>query len=281
MIVRRDAEIRRLVCDLAPNPPGQIRLFSGRLAASGEPCVLKVDLGELEAVWMPAVSSRASDIVAKVLGQGVLPDLDRRRLLLEHLPFRARSDRADDAVGVMRAVARFQQVAAELMLPTYPIDAAFFASHARQAIEAGCPGPALEVLARIDEHDRWLRSLDGHISVHGDVHFWNTIAATPDGPWRLIDPIPRTAHWAWDAAYAQLTSGVPETPDLIDLLAAERRQLSLPLPGIDCLDQLRTVLLGLSSLLWWAILPARREEPWWHHQVELNITALAEAHHLD
>ncbi len=106
------------------------------------------------------------------------------------------------------------------------------------------------------------------------MHFWNTIAKTPNGPWRLIDPIPRTAHWAWDAAYAQLTSGVPDTPDLIDLLVAERKRLGITVPGIDSLGKVRTVLLGLSSLLWWAILPHRRDDPWWRSQVQTNVTAL-------
>jgi hypothetical protein len=117
--------------------------------------------------------------------------------------------------------------------------------------------------------------------VHGDVHFWNALAKTPDGPWRLVDPIPRTAHWAWDAAYAQLTSGVAETPDLLALLATEREQLGLPVPGIDHLEEIRTVLLGLSSLLWWAIMPARRTGLWWRQQIERNVTALAELEGLD
>jgi hypothetical protein len=272
--VRRDPQLRAVARDLRPDPPGQARLFRGVHVDSGDSCVLKIDLGDLEAVWMPAVSSHAHDVVAKVLDHGVVAALDRRWLLLEDLPYRARPDRPVDAVGVMGAAARFQQVAQELRLPTYPIDAEFFSRYTRQAVAAGCPGPATQVLAQIKRHDRWLRSLGGHVSVHGDVHFWNTVAKTPDGPWLLIDPIPRTAHWAWDAAYAQLASGIAETPDLIDILASEREQLGLALPGLDHLDEIRIVLLGLSSLLWWAILPARRTDLWWREQVERNITAL-------
>ncbi|MET1008058.1 MAG: hypothetical protein ABWX96_21085 [Propionibacteriaceae bacterium] len=273
--VRRDAELGALVRDLRPDPADQARLFRGVHIASGDSCVLKIDLGELEAVWMPAVSSRADDVVAQVLGHGHLTEPDRRWLLLADLPYRACSDRPVDVMGVMRAVARFHQVAERLALPTYPIDAEFFATYTRQAIAAGCPGPATQVLSRIDRADRWLRSLGGHVSGHGDVHFWNAVSTSPDGPWRLIDPIPRTAHWAWDAAYAQLTSGVAETPDLIDLLLSERRRLGLRVAGVEHLDELRTVLLGLSSLLWWALLRARRAEVWWREQVERNITALA------
>jgi hypothetical protein len=230
---------------------------------------------DLEAAWMPAMSSRSDDVVADVIGHGVLATIDQRWLLMVDLPHRAQSDRPDDTLGVMRCAARFQQVAADVALPTYPIDSQFLATYSRQAIDAGCPGPASKIPARIDGDDEWLRSLDGHTTGHGDVHFWNAIARTPDGPWRLIDPIPRTAHWSWDAGYAQLTSGVPETPDLITILAAERRRLGLPVNGEDQLDRVRTVVLGWSSLLWWAILPARHSDTWWRNQIEQNVAALA------
>ncbi|MFC7625489.1 hypothetical protein [Microlunatus sp. GCM10028923] len=272
--LRGDPVIGRLVGELRAEPPGQARIFRTRLLASGAPCILKL-ADELEAIWMPAISARASDIVAEVLAHGVLTELERPWLLLADLPHRGRSDRHDIARDVMRAAARFQQEATELELATYPIDADFMITYAQQAIDAGCPGPASDVLARIGTDEDWLRSLGGHLKGHGDVHFWNALAPTPDGPWRLIDPIPRTAHWAWDAGYAQLTSGLPETPDLIMLLTQERQRLGLPVPGIEQFDRLRTVILGWSALLWWAILPARREESWWRAEVERNVTALA------
>lgn len=277
--IRHDHELDLLARDFRPDPPDQPRLFRGRLTSSGKPCILKVDLGELEAEWMPAISSRAPDIVAHVIAVGTLPEVNRRWLLLEYLPYRARSDRHGDVIGVMRCAARFQQVAADLSLPTYPIDGEFVETHTNQAIEARCPGPARDILDRIGADDEWLRSLNGHTTGHGDVHFWNAVAATADGPWRLIDPIPRKAHWAWDGAYAQLTSGVAETPDLIGVLADERRRLGLPAEEGQLLDQIRTQLLGWSSLLWWAILVARRGEVWWRGQVEHNVAALADLHH--
>jgi hypothetical protein len=271
----KDPVISGLVEDLRPDPPDQARLFRARLSPSGSPCVLKVGLGELEAVWMPEVSSRSTDVVAEVLARGILLDRDLAWILMPDLPHRGRSDRPGDVHGVIRATARFQQVAVDVALPTYPIDEEFLTTYTRQAIEAGCPGPATAVLSRIPADEAWLRSLGGHVKGHGDVHFWNAVAATPDGPWRLIDPIPRTAHWAWDAAYAQLTSGVPATPDLITLLGEERQRLGLPVPGAEHLERLRTVLLGWSALMWWAILPARRGEAWWRGEVERDVVALA------
>ncbi|NYE70680.1 hypothetical protein [Microlunatus parietis] len=270
--LRDDPVIGCLVGELRAEPPGQGRIFRTRLRSSGTPCILKL-ADELEAAWMPAISARATDIVAEVLAHGVLSEPERPWLLLADLPHRARSDNDDIARDVMRAAARFQQEAIDVDLPTYPIDVDFMITYAQQAIDAGCPGPAADVLPRIGADDAWLRSLGGHLKGHGDVHFWNAVAAARDGPWRLIDPIPRTAHWAWDAAYAQLTSGVAETPDLIMLLAEERRRLGLPIPGAQQFDRLRTILLGWSSLLWWAILPARREEAWWRGEVERNVAA--------
>ncbi len=237
--------------------------------------MLKVGLGELEAAWMPELSRRSTDVVAEVIAHGRLDGLDLGWLLMPDLPHRGRSDRPGDVRGVIRAAARFQQEAVGLDLPTYPIDEDFLITYARQAIEAGCPGPAAAVLSRISTDEAWLRSLGGHVKGHGDLHFWNAVAPTPDGPWRLIDPIPRTAHWAWDPAYAQFTSGVPATPDLITLLTEERQRLGLPVPGVERFERLRTVLLGWSALLWWAILPARRGEDWWRGEVERAVAALA------
>lgn len=269
--LRRDPVIGRLVEDIRPDPPDQARLF--RCRCSGSPYVLKVGLGELEAVWMPELSRRSDDVVAEVLASGELPRLGLTWLLMADLPHRARSDRPGDVRGVSRAATRFQQEAVDLDLPTYPIDEEFLLTYARQAIKAHCPGPAVDAPGRIPADEAWLRSLGGHVRGHGDVHFWNAVAATPDGPWRLIDPIPRTAHWAWDAAYARLTSGVPATPDLITLLAHERQRLGLPVSGIEQFDRVRTILLGWSSLLWWAIMPARRPDAWWRGEVERNVAA--------
>lgn len=185
-VIARDPDLPRLVRDLRPDPPDQPRLFRGHLIASGESCVLKVGLGELEADWMPAMSSRCTDVVADVLGHGILPELDQNWLLMSYLPYRARSDRHNDAIGVMQCAARFQQTAIDLDLPTYPIDSEFLTLYTKEAIANDCPGPAATVLARIDEDDAWLRSLGGHTVGHGDVHFWNAVASTPNGPWRLI-----------------------------------------------------------------------------------------------
>lgn len=138
-------------------------------------------------------------IVPDVIGHGILPDIDQRWLLVQDVTHRTRSDRLNNAIGVMRSAARFQQVAAELSLPTYPIDSRFLTTYTRQAIDADCPGPATDILGRIDADDEWLRSLNGHVIGHGDSHLTTPSRRHPMGHGGLsIQSL--APHWAWDAA---------------------------------------------------------------------------------
>jgi len=276
----RDPALADMVTEVTPHPRGQHRLFRVRCARDGTRHLLKVGLSDLEAVWMPEMSRRSVDVVAHVRAHGeALGGLDLGWLLMEDLPHRARSDSAGTARAVMRAAARFQQEAQYIDLPSYPIDVDFLLTYGQLGVEAHCPGRAADVVRRVETDYAWLHSLGDQVVGHGDVHFWNTVSASPDGPWRLIDPIPRTAHWAWDAAYAQMTSGVAETPDLVELLAEERGRLGLPVPGVDQLPMLRMILLAWSSLLWWAILPGRCDDAWWASQIHHHLDVLAIADH--
>jgi hypothetical protein len=226
---------------------------------------------------MPAIASRCDDVVPRLLAQGDrLDGAQQHWLVMEDLPHRGRSDVLQTARAIMHVAARFQQEAAGLGLPTYPIDAEFVRTHTRSALDHHCPGPVAELLERVEVDDAWLRADSPYVKCHGDVHPWNAVAGTPNGPWRLIDPIPRTAHWAWDAAYAEMTSGTPDTPDLITLLAEERATLGAEVPDHDRLQRIRIILLGWSSVMWWSLLPARCQEPWWAEQVRRHVTDLVE-----
>jgi hypothetical protein len=272
-----DPVLDALLDGVAADPPEQERIFRPRWRADSSRCVLKIGLGDLEAVWMPAIASRCDDVVPRLLAQGDrLGRRPQRWLVMEDLPHRGRSDVVDTARAIMHQAARFQQQATELDLSTYPIDANFVRTNGQSAVDHGCPGPVAELLDRAGSDDGWLHADSPYVKCHGDVHPWNAVAGTPNGPWRLIDPIPRTAHWAWDAAYAQLTSGTPDTPDLISLLAEERAALGADLPDHDRLDRVRVILLGWSSVMWWSLLPLRRNEPWWVDQVRGHITDLVE-----
>jgi hypothetical protein len=274
--VMQEPALAGCIDQIEPLPHAPERVFRVRWLPDNTRCVLKVGVGDLEALWMPAISERSDDIVPRVRASGIsLGDLNLAWLMMADLPHRGRSNSLGIARGTMRAAARFQQEARSSSLPTYPIDGDFLHRYAQEATNAGCPGPAAEVIRRIEFDDTWLRSLGDYVVGHGDVHFWNAVAATPHGPWRLIDPIPRSAHWAWDAAYAQMASGVPQTPDLISILAEERQRLQLPVSDIVNLDTTRAILLGWTSMMWWALLPARRSDLWWADQVQRHIQDLA------
>lgn len=107
------------------------------------------------------------------------------------------------------------------------------------------------------------------------MHFDNALSEVPGGPILLIDPTLRTSNWAWGAAYAQMLSGKEGTPRLVPLLAEARRSLGLPTGDPPALERLETILLAWASMLWWAIKPFRRDDPWFALQVRRNLDRLA------
>lgn len=149
-LVGHDQDLHRVIDSVSPHPDGGRKVLRARWTADGSPVVLKTDLGELEAVWMPAVSSRTDDVVATVRAHGrTLAGRELPWLIMDDLPHRGRSDRPETARAVMAAAARFQQVARQLDLPTYPIDTTFVEQHATAALRAGCPGPGWRELREI------------------------------------------------------------------------------------------------------------------------------------
>lgn len=251
--------------------------FAGRWGPRRVPVVLKLNANEQELAWMPAVAARAADLVPAVYAAGAtLGDVDVGWLVLADTPHRFDSARAEDCRGLMAAAARFQQVAADIDGPTYAIDRGFFDLYLPMAVNAGCPGPGVEVLDRMPSDLAWLDQTGPQIRCHGDVHFANAVSTEPGGRLLLVDPIPRTAHWAWDAAYAEGTSGVPGTPPLVPLLAEARQHLGLAAAAGGTLTHIEAILLGWSSMLWWAIVPYRRTDPWWAEKVRTHVHRLAD-----
>ncbi|MEQ4207334.1 phosphotransferase [Actinopolymorpha sp. B9G3] len=248
---------------LSENPRGSV--FRNRRHA----CAIELD-------WMSVVSRRAPGLVPHVYASGRrLGEVDVGWLVLRRAPHHIDSSSHDDCRKLMLAAARFQQVALDIDRMTYPIDAAFFEWCMPEAIEADCPGPGEDVLARLHQDLMWVDEQSPRVRCHGDVHFDNAVSEVPGGPLLLIDPLPRIANWAWDAAYAQMLSGKEGTPRLVPLLAEARRSLGLPTGDPPALERLETILLGWSSMLWWAIKPFRRDDPWFAEQVRWYLERLA------
>ncbi|GAA5008695.1 phosphotransferase [Actinopolymorpha pittospori] len=250
--------------------------FRAVWAPTGESVMVKLNASVIELEWMSAISRRAPGLVPHVYASGRrLGDVDMGWLVLRRAPHHIDSGCPADCRNLMLAAARFQQVAHDIDKMTYPIDAGFFEWCMPDAIKADCPGPGKEVLARLHHDMRWIDEQCPRVRCHGDVHFDNALSEAPGGPLLLIDPIPRTASWAWDAAYAQMLSGKERTPRLVPLLAEARRSLGLPTGDPPTLERLETILLAWSSMLWWAIKPFRRDDPWFAEQVRRNLVRLA------
>ncbi|MGW5363032.1 phosphotransferase [Actinopolymorpha pittospori] len=252
-------------------------IFRAVWAPTGESVVVKLNATAIELDWMREVSRRAPGLVPHVYASGRrLGDVDLGWLVLRRAPHHIDVGSPDDCRKLMLAAARFQQVARDIDKMTYPpIDAAFFEWCMPEAIKADCPGPAEGVLARLHQDLRWVDDQSPRVRCHGDVYFENVLSEIPGGPLLLIDPSPRTANWAWDAAYAQMLSGKEGTPRLVPLLAEARRSLGLPTGDPPTLDRLETVLLAWSSMLWWAIKPLRRNDPWFAAHARQNLERLA------
>jgi hypothetical protein len=244
---------------------------------TSESVFVKLNATAIERAWMSVLSRRAPGLVPHVYASGGrIGDVDVGWLVLQRTPYHFDPGSADDCRKLMRAAARFQQVARDIDDVTYgPIDAAFFEWCMPEAIKADCPGPGAEILARLHRDIRWVDEQSPRVRCHGDLHFANAVSEVPAGPLLLIDPTPRTAHWAWDAAYAQMLSGNEHTPRLIPLLARSRHSRGLPTADPATLQRLETTLLAWSSMLWWAIKPTRRDDPWFAAQVERNLQRLA------
>lgn len=250
--------------------------FRAVWAPTGESVVVKLNASAMELDWMSAVSSRAPDLVPRVYASGRrLGEVDVGWLVLRRVPHPLDSGSPADCRRLMLSAARFQQVARDIDVMTYPIDAAMFESCMPEAIKAGCPGPGEDVLARLHQDLRWVDEQAPRVRCHGDVHFDNALAEVPGGPPLLIDPISRTANWAWDAAYAETFSGKEGTPRLVPLLAEARQSLGLPTGDPPTVEKLETILLAWTSMLWWAIKPSRRDDAWFAAQVRRNLERLA------
>lgn len=251
-------------------------LFRAIWAPTAESVVVKLNATAIELDWTLEVSRRAPGLMPHVYANGRrLGDVDVGWLVLRRAPHHIDSGSPDDGRRLMVAAARFQQVARDIEATTYPpVDAAFFEWCMPEAIKAGCPAGE-DVLARLHQDLAWLDDQSRRVRCHGDVHFDNALSEIEGGPLLLIDPSPRTAHWAWDAAYAQTLSGKDGTPGLIPFLAEARRSLGLPTGDPATFDRLETILLAWSSMLWWAIKPARRNDPWFAAHAKRNLERLA------
>jgi hypothetical protein len=241
---------------------------------------VKLNISPWELYWMRALGAHAPDLAPRVLASGAqLGEYALRWLVLEKAPYQlnhAWGERMYDLLA--EAAVRFQ-VAAQA------IDRRFTAIEGRDAtqrwiergLHAGCPGSLRQVLARLHQDWEWVTRTCGLEVCFGDLTPVNALCRTPapgGAPALLIDPIPRVAPWAWDAAYCQTISASSDVR-MVHRMAAIRRQRGLHAPEGPDLDRLAVIMLAWLSALWWGIALWRHTDLPWRAQIERYVEASA------
>lgn len=267
--------------ELKPQPENKQTLYlTGSNAVSGMPVFVKLNVTPWELHWMRTLGTHAPDLVPQVLAGGErLGVYALKWLVLERVPYQmgaAWGDRMYDLLA--EAAVRFQIAAQSLDRRFTGIEGQ---DSTRRWIELGlregCPGPLKHVLEQLDQDWDWVSRSCGLEVCFGDLTPVNALCRTPPPagePVLLIDPIPRVAPWAWDAAYCQTISTSSDVR-MVRRMAEVRRRYGLHVPAEPDLDRLATIMLAWLSALWWGIAPWRHNDVPWRAQIERYVEAAA------
>lgn len=267
-VASNDSAIATVVADLQPGEPGNGSVWaSGTARADGTRVYLKLGARPDERAWMTAMDAATSDVVPRVFGSGEVRGVGW--LVLEQCNARLDKTSSTDAAAVIETAARYQQAAATISARTAVMDLQWVRENLDDARAASCPGDVDRALACADKGWDFVTSRCGRTPNHGDLHFGNAVARTPDGPALLVDPMPVTTVWAYDAAYLEVVSG---HSGMVHEMARARQALGLP--TADDLERVERMLLGWVAALWWRIAPWRHERPAWRRYVESCVDGL-------
>ena len=276
----------RLV-DLQPTQPAPHahRLFLGGIWSDGElPVLVKLGASPWELHWMLALGEQAPELVPRVLAGGEhLGERPLRWLVLEHVPHLLSA-----AWGAAWGDHRFDllaEVAVRFQAAAQQIDRRFVGMEDRYAtrrwlelgVREGCPGPLTGVLDRLESDWEWVQGVCGLEVCFGDLHTGNALCRTPPPAGErllLIDPIPRVAPWAWDAAYCQALCSTADVR-MVQRMAELRRRHGLHAPVGAELERLAALMLAWLGALWWGIAPWRRDDGAWREQIRRYVAAAA------
>ncbi len=240
--------------------------------ATGIPVIVKLNVDPWERYWMTAIDRLAPALVSRVFAGGEhIGPYALRWLVLEHLPYALSHEWGNRLYDLLAASAVRFQAAARMIDRRYVGLVCFHSTRAsiEQAIREGCPGPVQRVLDRLEEDWIWVNEQCGLEVCFGDLTMGNAAAATPPPGEKifLIDPLPRVAPWAWDAAYCQTLDATTEVR-MVQRMAVARQAQGLTVPEPAVLDRLATILLAwLGARRWWST-SFRREDPEWHAQIQ-------------
>lgn len=272
-----DEHICEVIFDMRLESPGNGSVWvSGKARIDHSPALLKLGARTVEREWMTGIDSTTAGVVPRVFGSGEMHGVGW--LVLERCSEQLDRNSNINIARVITSVAGSQQAGRTVASSADHMDAQWLRVHLEGARAQACPGGLSHAIRDLERAWAFARAECGLTVNHGDVHFQNVVARHQDGPALLIDPMPISTVWAWDAAYLQATLAPYRTElarerlRLVDDLARSRRALGLP--TADRLDRVEQLVLGWAAALWWNIAPWRHEHASWRRWVEQRVREL-------
>jgi hypothetical protein len=243
--------------------------FVGRWAEDGAPVVIKVRVGPAELYWTRALARVRPDLGPRLYDSDAdLGGYEIGWVVAEHIPY--------GPLGPLWAGAEFRLMleagvgfqAAARQVPARhvgEVSRETIAAWIERGIAEGVPGPAAELLARLEADFARVASLCPPEVCHGDLHLCNGLSRLPppsESPAVLIDCQPVMQPWPLDAAYLEVLAAAdasrPGRLGHVALMAAMREEAGLPMPSATELEGVaRTALAWMAASLWGSI-PERR-----------------------
>lgn len=266
-LASQDPAIAAVVDGLQPSLPGNGSVWASGLAREGRtPALLKLGARRSEQAWMVALAGATTDVVPRVFGHGDLGGVGW--LVLEKCEFGLDKSVPGHVAAVVASTVRGQVATRQLAGDVPEMDVSWVRRQLAAAKAADCPADLDRALAELERDWAFVVRHCDVVVNHGDVHFGNVVARGVDGPALLVDAMPMTTVWAWDAAYLEVMS---EQPGVIRQFDDERRGLDLR--ATEELDRVGRLVLAWVAAYWWRIAPWRHDRPEWRAKVETWIAA--------
>jgi hypothetical protein len=259
-----DPSIRAIVDDLQPDQPGNGSVWAvGKARNDDTPVLLKLGARETERDWMTA-AEMVNNVVPRIFGAGEMRGVGW--LVLEQCEFMLDRNSPAHVTEVVKSCTRYQHAAATDAIPAIhapSMDLDWVLENLDGAQAQDCPGDLSQMRAEAPRSWDLVTALCGTSVNHGDVHFGNVVARGADGPALLIDAMPITTVWAWDAAYLE---GTCRQPGVVQQFELARRAIGLP--STNQIERVAQIALGWVAAYWWRIAPWRHDNEIWRGLVE-------------
>ena len=277
-LAKTDDAIGEVITGLEAAAPGNGSVWaSGKARIDGTSALLKLGARASEREWMTAIHAAGTDVVPRVFGSGEIRGVGW--LVLERCDMVLDRVSPSDVAAVVSAAARWQRAATAIDAAAPVMDSAELHETLDAAASMSCPGDVDRLIDRLDRTWELVASECGLTPTHGDVHTANAVARHATGPALLVDPMPMTTVWPWDAAYLQAVLAPHQRFDhgsrgdgLVHVLARERRSIGLSAREGQ-LDRIERVVLAWAAAAWWRMAPWRHESPDWRGWVEDTVNA--------